>query len=175
MIFFRMNIKLLIDKGSIEQKIHELAAILAVNKELNFVIVLKGAKKFANKLIKDITLISNPKISTYYITISSYKGIESTESISLRRDIDGNISGKDIIVIDDILDTGLTMDFIKRHIMEKGAKSVRVCVLLDKEKNRKYSVKPDYVGFSIESVFVIGYGLDLDGKYRDLDYIGYVS
>ncbi len=170
-----MDIKALISEEEINERIKELAKEFHSEKELNFVAILDGAKKFSEKLISEIKKISGAKINAYEIKVSSYKGqTQSSGRIELKKDVLEDLRGKNIILVDDILDSGLTMNWLIDHFEKKGVNSIKVCVLLNKRKNRIFNISADYEGFVIDDHFVIGYGLDLNAQYRDLDYIGYL-
>lgn len=104
--------------------------------------------------------------------VSSYSGTSSTGSVKIIHDLRSSVVGKDIIVVDDILDTGKTLYEIKTLLKERGAKSVKLCVLLDKPEGRKVDIEADYVGDLVPNEFVVGYGLDYNERYRNLPYIG---
>ena len=129
--------------------------------------LLKGCIPFMSDLFKNI----DTEITLGYMKVSSYKGTESTGTIK----IDGSIpdvKGRHVIVVDDILDTGRTLNAIKNVFMDNGALSVEVCVLLDKPEGRKVNIVPKYCGGKVPNAFVVGYGLDYDEHYRNLPYIG---
>ena len=129
--------------------------------------LLKGCIPFMSDLFKNI----DTEITLGYMKVSSYKGTESTGTIK----IDGSIpdvKGRHVIIVDDILDTGRTLNAIKNVFMDNGALSVEVCVLLDKPEGRKVNIVPKYCGGKVPNAFVVGYGLDYDEHYRNLPYIG---
>ena len=129
--------------------------------------LLKGCIPFMSDLFKNI----DTEITLGYMKVSSYKGTESTGTIK----IDGSIPdvrGRHVIIVDDILDTGRTLNAIKNVFMDNGALSVEVCVLLDKPEGRKVNIVPKYCGGKVPNAFVVGYGLDYDEHYRNLPYIG---
>jgi len=129
--------------------------------------LLKGCIPFMSDLFKNI----DTEITLGYMKVSSYKGTESTGTIK----IDGSIpdvKGRHVIVVDDILDTGRTLNAIKNVFMDNGALSVEVCVLLDKPEGRKVNIVPKYCGGKVPNAFVVGYGLDYEEHYRNLPYIG---
>ena len=126
--------------------------------------VLKGACPFHSELIKHIDL----DIEVDYIHVSSYKGTESTGTVVFKKDFDIDITGKDLIIVEDIVDTGVTLSTLKPILESKGISSLKFVSMLNKPSKRKVEFKPDYVGKTIEDLFVIGFGLDLDEKYRNL-------
>ncbi len=128
------------------------------------VCVLKGACPFHSELIKHIDL----DMSVDYIQVSSYQGTESTGKVAIKKDLDQDIAGKDVVLVEDIVDTGITMSTLIPMLLKRNPKSIKVATLLNKPSRRKVDFKPDYVGKSIDDLFVIGFGLDLDEKYRNL-------
>ncbi len=171
------KIKKLISHKKIEDRIKLLAKdIIKENTELNFVVVLKGAKIFARHLAAEIKRISDIKVNVYEITLSSYSDkVSSSGVIDMVEGIKDDLSGKDVMIIDDILDTGLTLTFLRKYLLEeKKVKSVKICVLLDKKKKRAHDISADYECFKIDDVFVVGYGMDFNHNYRGLDYIGFI-
>lgn len=131
--------------------------------------LLNGCNPFFSDLLKNIDLM----VTVDYMRASSYHGtIKSSKEVKILKDLDCSIAGKDVIVIDDIIDTGRTMKCIVNLLALKGAKSIRSCVLLDKKSARETSFDADYVGLIIPAKFVVGYGLDYDEYYRNLPYIG---
>ena len=131
------------------------------------VCVLKGACPFHSELIKHIDL----PIDLDYIQASSYSGTSSTGVVKLKKDLDADIKGRDVILVEDIVDSGLTLSKLVEYLSQRQPNSIKVASLLDKPSGRKVQFKADYVGQEIEDLFVIGFGLDLDEKYRNLDSI----
>lgn len=116
----------------------------------------------------------HPRID--FITLESYgAGTESSGHVHVAKDFSMDVAGADVILVDDILDTGRTLEFAAAHVMKKGARSVKTCALLDKPSRRLVPVQADFVGFTIEDAFVVGYGLDYDSRYRELPYIAKVT
>ena len=136
------------------------------NKEPLFIGLLKGAIPFMTDLVKKINL----KCFVDYIKVSSYNGSESTGNININGHIP-DVKDKDIIIIDDILDTGLTLLNLKTLFKNNGAKSIKIAVLLDKKEGRKYNIEADYIGSICPNEFIVGYGLDYNDEYRNLPYI----
>lgn len=133
-------------------------------KEVIVVCVLKGATPFFAELIKHINL----EMLTDFIQVKSYQGTQSTGNITLKKDLDYNITNKDVIIVEDIIDTGNTLSWLKQELSKRNPTSLTFVTLLDKPSRRKVEFKPDYIGFTIEDLFVYGFGLDLDEKYRNL-------
>lgn len=133
------------------------------------VAILKGSVLFFSDLIRKI----NGDLEIDFMSISSY-GSDSKSSGEVRmiKDLDKKIEGKDVIIVEDIIDSGYTMKYLKNLLQTRNPASIRVCTLLDKPSRRETDVTSDYVGFEVENEFVIGYGLDYDGLYRNLPFIG---
>lgn len=129
--------------------------------------LLKGCLPFMSDLVKYI----DTDITLGYMNVSSYNGAHSTGNIMVNGPVP-DVMGKDVIVVDDILDTGRTMVAVKKMLLDKGAKSVELCVLMDKPGGRKVEVTTKYVGGKVPNEFVVGYGLDYNEHYRNLPYIG---
>ena len=96
-------------------------------------------------------------------------------SVKIKKHLEGDIYDKNVIIIEDIVDTGTTLKYLKEHLADRNPKSIRICTLLDKPSRRIADIEADYIGFSIDNLFVIGYGLDYDQKYRNLPYVGYIE
>jgi hypoxanthine phosphoribosyltransferase len=171
-----MNISnTLISQEEIENKVIELAKKIEKDYEKQEVLivgVLKGAFVFVSDLVRNINL----DLSLDFIAVSSYgMSTESSGVVKINKDIEMDLSGKNVIIVEDIIDTGLTLKYIKDYLSGKNAKSVRICTLLDKPSRRKCDVDVDYVGFEIEDLFIVGYGIDCKEKYRNLPYIAYIQ
>lgn len=132
------------------------------------VALLKGSVPFLTELIQHIDL----DIQYDFMDVSSYDGTESIGDIKIIKDLDSSIKGVDILLVEDIVDTGRTIHSVCEMLMHKGAKSVKVITLLDKPSRRVCHCKADYVGFEVENEFVVGYGMDFNQRYRCLPYIG---
>ena len=167
------KIKVLISKEQIENRVKELAKQIRKDykeKSITAICLLKGSLFFTADLTREI----GGKIYLEFMQLSSYEGENTTGTIKLKKDIDfSEIKGKDVLIIEDIVDTGITLNYTLEHIKKAGANSVKVCTLLNKPSRRKIKVPIDYVGFEIENKFVLGYGMDYDELYRNLPYIGY--
>ncbi len=134
--------------------------------------VLIGCLKGCNPFIADLSRHVDLMIEFDYIDVSSYQGTESVGTVTVVRDIKQNIEGKDVIIVEDIVDTGRTLQQVVALFKNRNAKSVEIVTLLDKPEARVVDVKPKYVGKTIPKEFVIGYGLDYNEKYRNLPYVG---
>ena len=169
-----MDIKVLITEEEITSRTRELAYQIQKdynNEEIVIVCILKGAAFFATELAKRIdsdTIID-------FMKVSSYIGTESTGKIDFTLDISEDITGKNVLIVEDIVDTGRTLAYVKKYLESKNPKSVKICTLLNKKARRVVELNPEYVCFDIPDKFVIGYGLDYDEKYRNLPYIGYLE
>ena len=137
------------------------------DKEPIFVGLLKGCNPFMMDLLKKVDLYC----SLDYMDVSSYVGTSSSGTVIINQDLKANIAGKDVIIVDDILDTGRTLNEVTKLLYSRGAKTVKICVLLDKPEGRLVDIKADYVGGLVPNEFVVGYGLDYNERYRNLPYI----
>ena len=159
-------------KQEIDYMVHEIAAKINEDyrgEELTVVIVLKGSIMFAADLVRCLTM--NVKLD--FLQASSYgSGTESSGVIKIKKDIDSDIKGKNVIIIEDIIDSGRTLSLLKKEFIDREAKSVRIAAVLSKPSRHVVDVDAEYIGTEIPDEFVVGYGLDLDEKYRQLDYIG---
>lgn len=138
------------------------------DKKLLLVSVLKGAVIFMSDLMREITC----KCEIDFMAISSYKGARSTGAVQFKKDLDIDPDGYDILIVEDILDTGLSLKYVSDILKTKKANSVKICAFLDKPENRKADIKADYVGAVVPNEFVVGYGLDYNEHYRNLPYLG---
>lgn len=169
-----MKIKKLITKKEIEKKIKNLAKQISNDykeKDIEIICVLKGAAIFAVELSMQI----KTNVCFEFIEISSYEGTESTGKIKVNKDITSSIEGKDVLIVEDIIDTGRTLSYLKEYILSKNPASLKICTLVDKRERRLVDVEVDYNGFVIEDKFIVGHGFDLDGNYRNLPYIGTIE
>lgn len=169
------EIKVLFSQKQIEKRLDELAKQIEKDygdKEITVLCVLKGASFFAIDLTKRIKNV----MTFQFIELSSYgNATTSSGTIKTKRDIENSLVGKDVLIIEDIIDTGRTMKFLLERLKSENANTVKICTLLDKPERRVVDLVADYVGFTIPNKFVLGYGLDYEEKYRNLPYIGYVE
>ena len=167
--------KVLLTQEQIWQRAQELGAEISrdyAGEEVVLIGTLKGAVMFMADIMKSITL--DTQID--FIAASSYgSGTVSSGKVKIKKDIEIDIAGKHVIIIEDIIDTGNTLKYLKDYFLSQGPKSLKICTLLDKPSRRTADVAGDYVGFTVEDLFVIGYGLDFDQKYRNLPYISYLE
>lgn len=166
--------KILISKKQIQNKIQELANSINKDyegKDITVICVLKGAVIFTVDLTKKL----NSNINYEFIEISSYDGTKSTGNIKLNKDISNSIENKDVLIIEDIIDTGRSLSYLKKYLLSKKPNSLKICTLVDKKEKRIINVDVDYNGFVIEDKFIIGYGFDYNQKYRNLEDIYYIE
>lgn len=167
------NLKeILITEEQIQEKVSELAAMLSeeyAGKHPIFVGVLKGVVMFYADVIKRITV----PCQMDFMWVSSYEGDQSRKMV-LKRDVSADLAGRHVVILEDIFDTGNSLDFTYKHLLSKNPASIKICTLLDKPERRNPAVtlQPDYVGFTIPNAFVVGYGMDYNEFYRNLPYIG---
>jgi len=162
--------KPLLSKEQIQSKVLELADKISrdyLGKELLAVGILKGSFMFFADLVRAIRV----PITVDFVIASSYLKTTSTGEIKVFYDIREEISNTHVLLIDDIVDTGVSLNFIRENVLSKGPASLRICAFLDKKERRVADVPIDYVGYEIPDKFVVGYGLDYDNKYRNLPYI----
>ena len=140
--------------------------------ELIMLGTLKGAVMWMSELMKYVTC----DVKIDFVSASSY-GSSTTSSgiVKITKDIDMNIYDKNVLIIEDIVDTGTTLKYLKEYLSDRNPRSVRICTMLDKPSRRKNDLVADYIGFEVEDLFIIGYGLDYDQKYRNLPYISYLE
>jgi len=164
-------VRILIPQEDLERRIAELAAEIdrdyAASDRLVCIGVLKGSVYFMVDLLKRLRV----PLAIDFFQTSSYGSSTSPGEVRIRKDLDLSVRGKDVLLIEDIVDTGYTLRTILDLLRFRGARSVRLCALLDKAAAREVDVKIDYRGFEIEKLFVVGYGLDFDEHYRNLPYI----
>ena len=169
------KIRVLYDEKTLNKRIKEIASDLYKkfgDEEVVFVCTLKGAVFFACDLLKNYK--GDGRIE--FLRVSSYQGESSTGQISLKLPLEAEkVYDKNVVIVEDIVDTGYTLEFICDYVGNMHPKSVITCSLLDKKARRRVKIDPDYSGFVIDDLFVIGYGLDYDQKYRNLPYIGVVE
>lgn len=155
----------------IQQRVKDLGEEIARDyqgKEPHLVTIVKGSLPFLADLMRAIDL----PLSLDLIGVSSYAGTLSSGEVRLTKDLDDTIEGRHVIVVEDIIDTGLTLSYVLRNLRQRAPASVKVVTFLDKPAGRGTPIEADYVGFTIPDAFVIGYGLDWNQKYRNLPYIG---
>lgn len=163
---------ILYKEEEIKDRIRELGKKISKDyegRELILVGILKGCVPFMADLMREIDL----KSTTYdFMDVSSYQGTTSTGEVRILKDMSSNVGGKDILIVEDIIDTGLTLSYLTKILNSRGANSVEIVTLLSKPARRKVEMDVKYIGFEIEDEFVIGYGMDYNEIYRTLPYIG---
>ncbi len=168
------NKEIVLDQQTIQQRVRELGEEITkeyTGKKLVVIGVLKGAFVFMADLVREIDL----PLATDFIQVSSYGGSASSGEITLLASPNHPVKDSHILLVEDIIDTGLTMKWLVRHFSELGAASVRICSLIDKSERREHSIKIDYAGFAISQGFLVGYGLDYNENYRNLPAIYHLS
>ncbi len=169
------NISVLIDEATLDRRIREIAAQISKDyegKSVKLLCILKGSVFYTCELAKRITV----PVTLDFMSVSSYgSGTVSSGKIKIKKDLDEDIEGLDVIIVEDIIDSGNTLSRLVPLLKERKPASIKVTTLLDKPERRESYVDVDYVGFQIEDKFVVGYGLDYDQNYRDLPYIGVVE
>lgn len=165
----------LIGEEDVERRIRELGEQISkdyAGKTVHLVGILKGACLFMCELAKRITV----PVTLDFMSVSSYgSGTQSSGVVRIVKDVDEPVDDKNVLVVEDIIDSGRTMAFLKDLFKDRNAASIRFCTLLDKPERRVVDLHADYVGFRIPDKFVVGWGMDYDQKYRNLPYIGVVS
>ena len=165
--------KVLLNEEQIQAKVEELAAQLSqeyADKDPVFVGVLKGVVIFFADMVRKISI----PCEIDFMCLSSYGGTNSTGNVVVKKDLSVDIKGRHVVILEDIYDTGRSLDFTYKYLMSKEPASLKICTLLDKPERRTAGItlKPEYVGFTIPNEFVVGYGLDFNEHYRNLPYIG---
>ena len=167
--------RVLISEAELKAKVEELGAAITKDyegKPLLLVGILKGSMMFMADLMRAIKI--NCKID--FMSVSSYgSGTQTSGQVRIILDLNKPIKDYDILIVEDILDSGVTLSYIKQLLLPRGPKSIRICTLLDKPERRKADIKADYFGFTIPDAFVVGYGLDYDEDYRNLPYVGIIK
>ena len=166
-------LEVLVTEEQIKARIKELGKILTeeyAGKDPIVVGVLKGVVVFYADMVREITI----PCQFDFMWISSYRGTESTGKMDVKRDISTDIKGRHVVILEDIFDTGNSLDFTYKHLLSKEPASLKICTLLDKPEGRNpaVTVQADYTGFQIPNEFVVGYGLDFNEHYRNLPYVG---
>ena len=165
--------EVLLSEEQIQSKVRELAGQLSEEyKDKNpvFIGVLKGVVMFFADVVRSVTI----PCEIDFMCISSYSGTTSKGKTDVRKDVSVDLKGRHVVILEDIYDTGSSLDFTYRHILNKQPASVKICTLLDKPSRRRpeITLQPDYVGYVVPNEFVVGYGLDYNEHYRNLPYIG---
>lgn len=169
------KIKVMLTEQEVDAKICEIGKKISedyAGRQVHLVCVLKGGSFFMCELAKRITV----PVSLDFMSVSSYGGeTKSSGVVKIVKDLDEPLKDKDVIVVEDIVDSGRTLSYLMEMLRDRGPASLKLCTLLDKPERRVVDVHVDYTGFQIPDEFVVGYGLDYDQKYRNLPYIGKVE
>ena len=165
--------KVLLSEDQIQAKVKELAAQISAeyaDKDPVFVGVLKGVIIFFADMVRAITV----PCEIDFMCISSYGGTDSTGNVVVKKDLSVDIKGRHVVILEDIYDTGRSLDFTYKYLLSKEPASLKICTLLDKPERRVEGItlEPEYIGFTIPNEFVVGYGLDFNEHYRNLPYVG---
>lgn len=170
-----LQVNVLIGTEEIARRVKELGEEISrdyVNKDLVVVGILKGAVVFMSDLIREITV----PLEVDFMATSSYgAATQSSGVVQLLKDLDTAVEGRDVLIVEDIIDSGLTLSYLSQLIQSRKPASVKTIAFLDKPSRRQTEFTPDYLGFSIPDHFVVGYGLDVNSKYRQLPYVGAIS
>lgn len=169
------TIKVLVSEEEVEKRIRDLGEKISKDyegKQVHLICVLKGGVFFMCELAKRITV----PVSMDFMSVSSYgDGTTSSGVVKIAKDLDESLEGKDVLVVEDIIDSGRTLSYLLEILKKRNPNSMKLCTLLDKPERRVMDVNVDYVGFNIPDEFVVGYGLDYAQKYRNLPFIGVVE
>ena len=168
------KIKVLYTMDELQKRIKELGEEISKDyegKEIVIVSVLKGAIFYTVDLVKNITT----DVIIDFMKVSSYEGTESTGVITIKQDLGIDIEGKHVLIVEDIIDTGRTLRVLKEELLKRKPASIKITTLMDKKERREVELDADYVGFTIPNKFVVGYGFDIDDKYRNIPYVGYIE
>ena len=169
------RIRVLLSEEEVDARIQAIGDQISkdyAGRQVHLICVLKGGSFFLCELAKRITV----PVSLDFMSVSSYgSDTKSSGVVKIVKDLDDSLKGKDVIVVEDIVDSGRTLSYLLEMLKDRGPASLRLCTLLDKPERRVTDVKVDYTGFHIPDEFVVGYGLDYDQKYRNLPYIGVVE
>ena len=170
------NVRVLLKEEEVEKRIAEVAAMINRDyegKEVHLICILKGGVFFTCELAKRLTV----PVSMDFMSVSSYgSGTKSSGVVRIVKDLDESITGKNVLIVEDIIDSGRTLAYLIEILKQRNPESIHLCTLLDKPERRvKKQVKVDYTCFEIPDEFVVGFGLDYDQKYRNLPYIGVVE
>lgn len=169
------HVRVMLTEEEVDAKIKEIGDMISKDyegKSVHLVCVLRGGSFFMCELAKRITV----PVTLDFMSVSSYgKDTKSSGVVKIVKDLDDSIKDKDVLVVEDIVDSGRTLSYLLEMLRDRGPKSLKLCTLLDKPDRRVIDVKVDYTAFQIPDEFVVGYGLDYDQRYRNLPYIGVVE
>ncbi len=163
---------ILFNEEELTKRVHELGEEISkdyAGEEVMLVGILKGASIFLSDLVRQITI---PAYIDYMVVSSYGNSAETSGVVRIMKDLEENIEGKNIIIVEDIIDTGLTLAYLKQNLLSRNPKSLKICTLLDKPARREKEIMVDYKGFEVPDEFIIGYGIDYAEKYRNLPFVG---
>ncbi len=167
--------EVLITEEQIRERVKELGQQITEayrGREVLLIGILKGSVPFMADLMRALDL----DVKIDFMSVSSYgSSTKSSGVVRILKDLDSDIRDKDVIIVEDIIDSGLTLSYLREYLLKRGPRSLSICTFLDKPARRKVDLKPDYCGFEIEDKFIVGYGLDLDQSYRQLPHIAWVK
>jgi hypoxanthine phosphoribosyltransferase len=167
--------EVLITREQLAQRVRELGQQITKDYEGEPVLlvgILRGSVPFMADIMREIDL----DVTIDFMSVSSYGGSTKTSGVvRIVKDLETPIEGKNVIIIEDIIDTGLTLHYLKGHLQGRSPKSLKICAILDKPSRRKIDIKGDYIGFEVEDKFIVGYGLDFNQRYRQLPYISWLK
>lgn len=168
------NLKVLYSMEELQTRIREMGNQISEDyegKEIVIVSILKGAIFYTVDLMKNL----KPDVVLDFMKVSSYEGKESTGTINIKQDLTMDIEGKHVLIVEDIIDTGRTLKRLKEELLKRNPASLKITCLMDKKERRVVELEADYVCFDIPNKFVVGYGFDIDDKYRNIPYVGYIE
>ena len=168
--------EVLIDEATLKKRVEELGEEITRDykgKSIVLIGILKGSIPFIADLMRNIRL---DDLEVDYISVSSYgRSTKSSGVVRILKDLDSDIKGKDVIIVEDIIDTGLTLAYLKEYFMGRTPGCLKICTLLDRPSRRKVDIRGDYVGFRVEDRFIVGYGLDVEQRFRNLPFISWIK
>ena len=166
--------EVLISREQLADKVAELGAQISEDykgEELFLIGILKGSVPFMADLMRAITL----DVEMDFMSVSSYgSGTKTSGVVRILKDLDSDIAGKNVLIVEDIIDSGLTLAYLKEYLAKRNPKSIKIVTMLSKPARRKADIEADYTGFVVDDKFIVGYGLDIDQKYRNLPYISWI-
>jgi hypoxanthine phosphoribosyltransferase len=171
----KYHIEVLIPEEEIKKKVRELGQQITKDYQESEDVILVGLLRGSTIFLADLSREIDLEAKIDFMVVSSYgSSMESSREVKINKDLEEDIRGKDVIIVEDIIDTGYTLEKVRDYLMLKNPASFKICTLLDKPERREVPVDVDYVGFQIPDVFVVGYGIDYAQKHRNLPYIGKV-
>ena len=167
--------EVMISREDLANKVKELGAQISKDYEgedLFLIGILKGSVPFMADLMREITL----DVEMDFMSVSSYgSGTTTSGVVRILKDLDSDIAGKNVLIVEDIIDSGLTLAYLKEYLAKRNPKSIKIVTMLSKPARRKADLEADYTGFVVDDKFIVGYGLDIDQKYRNLPYISWIK